>query len=158
MYKRQPKIAASPYFIKNPGRGYSQVLFKPGYPLQSAELIQLQNILNEQAKTFADHIFEDGSIMDSESKLEYDLNCSMFAVSPSWSGNVNLDEEIEFRYGSTTDDKHKAVCVQDSFQDLDFSDEHHPKYLVIQGDVSSFDAGVTAVSYTHLTLPTKRIV
>ena len=39
-----PKIAASPYFIKNPGRGYSQVLFKPGYPLQSAELIQLQNI------------------------------------------------------------------------------------------------------------------
>ena len=97
-----PKIAASPYFIKNSGRGYSQVLFKPGYPLQSAELIQLQNILNEQLKVFADHIFEDGSIMDSKGGLEYDLDCSLFMQSPpGWSGTVNLDDEIEFRYGST---------------------------------------------------------
>ena len=140
-----PKIAASPYFIKNPGRGYSQVLFKPGYPLQSAELIQLQNILNEQLKIFADHIFEDGSIMDSKGGLEYDLNCSLFAVSPAWGGTVNFDDEIEFRYGSTVDSGYKAVCVQESFQDTDFSDEHHPKYLVIKQEdttIPTFAAGV----------------
>ena len=74
-----PDIANSPYFVKYPGRNFSQILFKPGYPLQSAELISLQNIINEQIKKFGDHIFKDGSLVTSSGGLEYD-NCTLYEL------------------------------------------------------------------------------
>lgn len=74
-----PEIANSPYFVKYPGRNFSQILFKPGYPLQSAELISLQNILNEQIKRFGDHIFKDGSIVSSTGGIDFD-NCQLYEL------------------------------------------------------------------------------
>ena len=91
-----PKIQGSPYFIKNSGRGYSQILFKPGYPLQAAELTTLQNIVNEQIKRFGNHIFEDGSVVSSEGGLTYDLdpNCDLFELAPGWSGEISEDDDV----------------------------------------------------------------
>ena len=110
-----PKIQGSPYFIKNSGRGYSQILFKPGYPLQAAELTTLQNIVNEQIKRFGNHIFEDGSVVSSEVGLTYDLdpNCDLFELAPGWSGEISEDDEIKL-YNTSTNaliSTHKAVGV-----------------------------------------------
>jgi len=81
-----PEIANSPYFIKYPGRNFSQVLFKPGYPLQSAELISLQNIVNEQISRFGDHVFKDGSMVttsggfEKNGGIDYD-HCQLYELS-----------------------------------------------------------------------------
>lgn len=40
---------------------YLRILFKPGYAVQARELTQLQSILQNQIKSFGDHIFADGS-------------------------------------------------------------------------------------------------
>ena len=66
------EIKNSPYFIKHDGIEFSQILFKPGYPLQSAELITLQNILKEQIRKFGNHIFKEGSIV----QLDEGIDCS----------------------------------------------------------------------------------
>ena len=40
---------------------YLRILFKPGYAVQARELTQIQSILQNQIKSFGDHIFADGS-------------------------------------------------------------------------------------------------
>ena len=40
---------------------YLRILFKPGYAVQARELTQVQSILQNQIKSFGDHIFADGS-------------------------------------------------------------------------------------------------
>lgn len=40
---------------------YLKILFKPGYSVQARELTQIQSILQNQIKSFGDHIFQDGS-------------------------------------------------------------------------------------------------
>lgn len=113
-----PDIANSPYFIKYPGRQYSQVLFKPGYPLQSAELISLQNIINEQVKRFGNHIFKDGSLISSESGIDYD-DCQIYqlqdgARSDITSSSVN-DTIVFLDESSNTILEGKFVAMKDAF-------------------------------------------
>lgn len=57
------EISQSPYYARDIYGVFSRILFKPGYALQSAELIELQDILQEQIKRFGNHIFKDGSIV-----------------------------------------------------------------------------------------------
>ena len=40
---------------------YLKILFKPGFSVQARELTQIQSILQNQIKSFGDHIFQDGS-------------------------------------------------------------------------------------------------
>jgi len=42
---------------------YLRIMFRPGYPVQARELTQLQTILQNQIGQFADHLFEDGSMI-----------------------------------------------------------------------------------------------
>lgn len=42
-------------------KNYIKVLFKPGFPVQSRELNQIQSILQNQIGEFADHMFKNGS-------------------------------------------------------------------------------------------------
>ena len=39
-------------------KGYYQVLFKPGYPVQARELTTLQSILQNQIERFGQHFFK----------------------------------------------------------------------------------------------------
>lgn len=53
-----------PYFnTHDPDDKYHRVLFKPGVALQSRELLETQDILQDQVTSFADHIFKDGAIV-----------------------------------------------------------------------------------------------
>lgn len=55
---------------------YLRILFKPGYSVQARELTQIQSILQNQIKSFGDHIFQDGS--------------------PVIGGNLTLDNKISY--------------------------------------------------------------
>jgi len=48
-------------------KDYRQILFKPGRPLQTRELTQMQTILNEKGKDFLDIFFRNGSIVQGMS-------------------------------------------------------------------------------------------
>ena len=61
-------LNVAPYFddfnapeIGAKDKGYYQVLFKPGYPVQARELTTLQSILQNQVETFGQHFFKEGS-------------------------------------------------------------------------------------------------
>lgn len=55
---------------------YLRILFKPGYSVQARELTQIQSILQNQIKSFGDHIFQDGS--------------------PVIGGNIALDNSVNY--------------------------------------------------------------
>lgn len=55
---------------------YVKILFKPGVSVQARELTQIQSILQNQIKSFGDHIFQDGS--------------------PVIGGNLTLDNKISY--------------------------------------------------------------
>jgi hypothetical protein len=47
-------------------KNFHRILFKPGFSVQARELTQLQTILQDQIKKFANHIFVDGSRASKE--------------------------------------------------------------------------------------------
>lgn len=55
---------------------YLKILFKPGFSVQARELTQIQSILQNQIKSFGDHIFADGS--------------------PVIGGNIALDNKVTY--------------------------------------------------------------
>ena len=57
-------------------KNYMRVLFRPGYAVQARELTQIQSIIQNQLKNFADHIFKDGS--------------------PVYGGHITLDTDITY--------------------------------------------------------------
>lgn len=59
------KLSNAPYYDDySPNSQYHQVLFKPGDPVQTRELNQLQSILQNQIEKFGDNIFKKGTIIE----------------------------------------------------------------------------------------------
>lgn len=70
-------FSSSPYFDDyNEDENYHKILYRPGYAVQTRELNQSQSIFQKQIERFANHVFENGSM-----------------VSP---GNIKLD--TSYRY------------------------------------------------------------
>lgn len=69
-------LNVSPYFDDfDEQKNFHQVLFKPGLPVQSRELTQLQSILQNQIEKFGRHVFKEGSIViPGAFNLETDCN------------------------------------------------------------------------------------
>ena len=58
------KFNLNPYYDDfDEAKKFLQVLFKPGYSVQARELTQLQTILSNQIGRMADHIFENGDVI-----------------------------------------------------------------------------------------------
>jgi hypothetical protein len=54
----------SPYFDDySADKDYYKILFKPGYSVQARELTQIQSILQNQVKSFGNHVFRQGSLV-----------------------------------------------------------------------------------------------
>ena len=85
------QIANSPYFKKFDSTVFSKILFKPGYPLQSVELIELQDILQEQIRRFGNHIFQDGSIVTSKGGLDV-YDCQMYELQDGANETVTISD------------------------------------------------------------------
>ena len=85
------QIANSPYFKKLDSTVFSKILFKPGYPLQSVELIELQDILQEQIRRFGNHIFKDGSVVTSAGGLDV-ADCVLYELQDGADETVTIGE------------------------------------------------------------------
>lgn len=73
----------SPYFDDfDAEKNFHKILFRPGYPVQSRELTQLQTILQEQIKRFGDHIFKNGSMV-IPGKAAFDRTVRAVKITPS---------------------------------------------------------------------------
>lgn len=54
----------NPYYDDfDESKGFHQILFKPGIPVQARELTQLQTILRNQIEKFGSHVFKHGSVV-----------------------------------------------------------------------------------------------
>ena len=61
---QKTNLNVSPYFDDfDAGKNFYRVLFKPGFPVQSRELVTLQSILQNQIQSFGSHFFKEGSVV-----------------------------------------------------------------------------------------------
>ena len=78
MQKTNLKLA--PYFDDfDKSKNYQKILFKPGLPVQSRELTQLQTQLQNQIEQFGNHTFKDGSVV-IPGQVGYDLDYPIVLV------------------------------------------------------------------------------
>jgi hypothetical protein len=70
---------------------YLRILFKPGFAVQARELTQIQSILQNQIKSFGDHIFADGSPVIG-GNLALDNNVTYIKLDETYN---NEDIELE---------------------------------------------------------------
>jgi len=61
---QKTNLNVSPYFDDfDASKNFYRVLFKPGFPVQSRELVTLQSILQNQIQSFGSHFFKEGSVV-----------------------------------------------------------------------------------------------
>lgn len=73
-------------------KNYMRVLFRPGRPVQTRELNQIQSIFKDQLEKFANHIFKNGSRV-SNARANYTAKSyvRLEAISPWMSLNEAVD-------------------------------------------------------------------
>jgi len=85
----------SPYFDDyNEDKGFHEILFVPARAVQVRELNQLQSMFYEQINRFADHTFEDGSVV-IPGETNYDLELNYVKVNID-----NYSSVVQFLGGS----------------------------------------------------------
>jgi hypothetical protein len=70
-------------------QNYMRILFRPGKAVQARELTQIQSILQNQIKSFGDHIFKDGSPVQG-GHLTLDANAKSVKLLPQYN-NIDID-------------------------------------------------------------------
>jgi hypothetical protein len=133
------ELSQSPYYARDIYGVFSKILFKPGYALQSAELLELQDVIQEQVKKFGSHIFRDGSIV-SGGNITY-KKCYLYELEDA-SANMELkiptDAQIIF---TTTTDSTNILADSSNFVKLNsgFVENGilYPKGIAIQENVSA---------------------
>ena len=112
------ELSQSPYYTRDIHEAFSKILFKPGYALQSSELIELQDIVQNQIKRLSNHVFQDGSIVYGKGIVEPKLagltkekyNCHLFQL------NDGASTELSIPKGSTIQIRRNTTSgVQDIF-------------------------------------------
>ncbi len=68
-------LTTNPYYDDfDSTKNFYRILFKPGTPVQARELTQVQSILQDQIKKFANHVFVDGSRILSDDPVSITVN------------------------------------------------------------------------------------
>jgi hypothetical protein len=74
-------LSATPYYDDfSSDKNFYRILFKPGTAVQARELTQVQSILQDQIKKFANHIFVDGSRALKDSPVSVTINRNVRSV------------------------------------------------------------------------------
>ena len=83
-------LAGAPYFDDfDETKNFHRVLFRPAVAVQARELTQLQTVLQNQVERFADHVFQDGSIVQGCS-VEYVPDLEYISVADQFVDNTAL--------------------------------------------------------------------
>jgi hypothetical protein len=78
-------ISSSPYFSTfDPGNEYRQVLFRPGFAVQSRELIEIQQIAADQQAKFGGAIYANGARITGGEVTSQNIN--YFTFQPTQGG------------------------------------------------------------------------
>lgn len=97
-------------------QNYMRVLFRPGYAVQARELTQIQSILQNQIKSFGDHIFKDGSPVQG-GHLTFDNAVSSLFLNASDDYSVaDFSGQIITNSTGSTVKKAVVVAVDDSVE------------------------------------------
>ena len=74
-------LSSTPYYDDfSSDKNFYRILFKPGTAVQARELTQVQTILQDQIKKFANHIFVDGSRSLKDSPVSVTINRNVRSV------------------------------------------------------------------------------
>ena len=107
-------INVNPYFDDfDESKNYHRILFKPGTAVQARELTQLQTILYNQIRRFANHIFKDGTVIQKSDPSTVQPNET--AVSIKLSGTPDVTAFVDkFVTGNTSNIVGKVLKVYDA--------------------------------------------
>ena len=133
------ELSQSPYYARDIYGVFSKILFKPGYALQSAELLELQDVIQDQVKRFGGHIFRDGSIV-SGGNVSY-KRCYLYELEDA-SANMELkipsDAQIIFAPATNSNnilaESFKFVKLNSGFVENGIL---YPKAIAIQENVAA---------------------
>lgn len=123
---QKTNLNISPYFDDfNSEKNFYKVLFRPGIPVQTRELNNLQSILQNQIESFGSHIFKEGSVV-IPGNITYDpqfyaikLNPVNFGVNISLYINQYIGKKIIGRNSGITASV-KKVVIPDANNGLDY--------------------------------------
>jgi hypothetical protein len=101
----------NPYYDDfDESKNYQRILFKPGVAVQARELTQLQTVIYNQIKRFANHIFQDGTVIQKSDPSTIQPNEAVVSVkltgSPIVSSFLN-----KFVTGATSNVVGKVIAV-----------------------------------------------
>jgi len=122
------KFNINPYYDDfNETKKFLQVLFKPGYSVQARELTQLQSILSNQIGRMADHIFEDGDVIQGGGITEKTVKFIRLDNAGD-SNTVDIDDLVGY-------DLQYTHTVLNTFQDESENDPMEGTETVVIGKV-----------------------
>ena len=120
------ELGQSPYYTRSIHEAFSKILFKPGFALQSSELIELQDIVQNQIKRLSNHIFHDGSIVDGTGIIEPKAqlpenvkhNCFLYQLNDDATTKLAIPKHATINFGSPTSAKTgKFITFNEAFYD-----------------------------------------
>ena len=138
-------LNVNPYFDDfDADKNFYKVLFKPGTPVQSRELNNIQSILQNQIESFGSHIFKEGSVVIPGS-ISYDPQYYAVKLNQRFSNidiqayiNQYLGKKIEGQVSGVTASVQR-IEIPDAINNLD-SITLYVKYLDANNDneISTF--------------------
>ena len=138
---------SSPYFDDyvssgNEAKGHHKILFKPGLPVQTRELNQLQTLLQTQVDRFGSHIFADGSrVLDGDVTTDGNL----FYI------DITLTH-ADLKIGSSTPTAADVLTRVGLLKKIDSLIDADDGLVGLTADVVNFEALVTTTSETKYRL------
>lgn len=123
---QKTNLNISPYFDDfDSEKNFYKVLFRPGIPVQTRELNNLQSILQNQIEKFGSHIFKEGSVV-VPGNITYDsqyyavkLNPINFGVNISLYINQYIGKKITGRISGITASI-KNIVIPDATNNLEY--------------------------------------
>lgn len=97
-------------------QNYMRVLFRPGYAVQARELTQIQSILQNQIRSFGDHIFKDGSPVQG-GHLTFDNTVSSLLLNASDDYTLSdFNGQIITNSTGSVEKKAVVIAIDDSVE------------------------------------------
>src|SRR5574344_998765 len=102
-------ISQAPYYDSNLDNNYTQLLFRPGFHLQSRELNELQSSQKRIVKNIADCFLKDGDIKSGAQILIEDVEGSIEKTITVTDGKIYLNGVVRDFYKQTVRIKGKGL-------------------------------------------------
>ena len=138
---------SSPYFDDyvssgNEAKGHLKILFKPGLPVQTRELNQLQTLIQSQVDRFGSHVFEEGSkVINGDVTIDGNL---------FWA-DVTLTH-ADLKIGSSSPTAADVATRLALLTNVDSVTLESPESISLTADVVSVEAITTTTSTTKYRL------